>query len=58
MLQPYHIQIQKWVDSTTNIASEIEMFAIESVLRMNTRREFESNLVNLYSFTAYGKVKG
>lgn len=37
---------------------EIEMFAIESVLRMNTRKDFESKLGKpIYSFTLYGKVK-
>jgi hypothetical protein len=37
---------------------EIEMFAIESVLRMNTRKDFESNLGKpIYSFTLYEKVK-
>jgi hypothetical protein len=34
------------------------MFAIESVLRMNTRKDFESKLGKpIYSFTLYGKVK-
>ncbi len=37
---------------------EIEMFAIESVLRMNTRKDFESKLGKpIYSFTLYEKVK-
>jgi hypothetical protein len=37
---------------------EIEMFAIESVLRMNTRKDFESKLGKpIYSFTLYQKVK-
>jgi hypothetical protein len=37
---------------------EIEMFAIESVLRMNTRKDFESKLSKpIYSFTLYEKVK-
>lgn len=37
---------------------EIEMFAIESVLRMNTRKDFESKLGRpVYSFTLYEKVK-
>src|SRR5215210_427166 len=37
---------------------EIEMFAIESVLRMNTRKDFESKLGKpIYSFTLYRKVK-
>jgi hypothetical protein len=37
---------------------EIEMFAIESVLRMNTRKDFESKLGRpIYSFTLYEKVK-
>jgi hypothetical protein len=38
--------------------SEIEMLAIESVLRMNTRKDFELKLGKpLYSFTLYQKVK-
>jgi hypothetical protein len=38
--------------------NEIEMFAIEAVLRMNTRKEFESKLGKaIYSFTLYEKVK-
>jgi hypothetical protein len=37
---------------------EIEMFAIESVLRMSTRKDFESKLGRpIYSFTLYEKVK-
>src|SRR5918993_5489166 len=37
---------------------EIEMFAIESVLRMNTRKDFELKLGRpIYSFTLYEKVK-
>lgn len=37
---------------------EIEMFAIESVLRMNTRKDYESKLGKpIYSFTLYEKVK-
>lgn len=37
---------------------EIEMFAIESVLRMNTRKDFELKLGKpIYSFTLYEKVK-
>ncbi len=37
---------------------EIEMFAIESVLRMNTRKEFELKLGKpIYSFTLYQKIK-
>ena len=37
---------------------EIEIFAIESVLRMNTRKDFESKLGKpIYSFTLYEKVK-
>src|SRR5215212_8565071 len=38
--------------------SEIEMSAIESVLRMNTRKDFESKLGKpIYTFTLYEKVK-
>lgn len=34
------------------------MFAIESVLRMNTRKEFEVKLGKpIYSFTLYQKIK-
>src|ERR671934_1791627 len=37
---------------------EIEMLAIESVLRMNTRKDFESKLGKpIYSFTLYEKLK-
>jgi hypothetical protein len=37
---------------------EIEMFAIQSVLRMNTRKDFESKLGKpIYSFTIYQKIK-
>lgn len=39
-------------------SQEIEMFAIESVLRMNTRKDFELKLGRpIYSFTLYEKVK-
>jgi hypothetical protein len=38
--------------------SEIEMYAIQTVLRMNTRKDFELKLGKpLYSFTLYQKVK-
>ena len=37
---------------------EIEMYAIQSVLRMNTRKDFESKLGKpIYSFTIYQKIK-
>jgi hypothetical protein len=37
---------------------EIEMLAIESVLRMKTRKDFESKLGKpIYSFTMYEKIK-
>jgi hypothetical protein len=37
---------------------ETEKLAIESVLRMNTRKDFESKLGKpIYSFTIYQKVK-
>jgi hypothetical protein len=37
---------------------EIEMLAIESVLRMNTRKDFQTKLGKpIYSFTLYEKVK-
>ena len=38
--------------------TEIEMSAIESVLRMNTRKDFESKLGKpIYTFTLYQKIK-
>ena len=38
--------------------SEIEMYAMQTVLRMNTRKDFELKLGKpLYSFTVYQKVK-
>jgi hypothetical protein len=37
---------------------EIEMYAMQSVLRMNTRKDFESKLGKpIYSFTLYQKLK-
>ena len=37
---------------------EIEMYAIQSVLRMNTRRDYQSKLGKpIYSFTLYQKLK-
>ncbi|MDW0120778.1 MAG: hypothetical protein QOK64_09700, partial [Nitrososphaeraceae archaeon] len=40
------------------IPQEIEMLAIQSVLRMNTRKDFESKLGKpIYSFTIYQKIK-
>src|ERR671910_1251040 len=37
---------------------EIEMYAMESVLRMNTRKDYESKLGKpIYSFTIYQKIK-
>jgi hypothetical protein len=37
---------------------EIEMYAIQSVLRMNTRKDYESKLGKpIYSFTLYQKLK-
>jgi hypothetical protein len=37
---------------------EIEMYAMQTVLRMNTRKDFELKLGKpLYSFTLYQKVK-
>ncbi|MBV9179126.1 MAG: hypothetical protein JO297_19010 [Nitrososphaeraceae archaeon] len=47
-------------DIVTPILSEqeIEMLAIEAVLRMKTRKDFESKLGKpVYSFTLYEKVK-
>jgi hypothetical protein len=38
--------------------SEIEMYAMQTVLRMNTRKDFELKLGKpIYSFTLYQKVK-
>ena len=37
---------------------EIEMYAMKSVLRMNTRKDYESKLGKpIYSFTLYQKIK-
>jgi hypothetical protein len=37
---------------------EIEMYAMQSVLRMNTRKDYESKLGKpIYSFTLYHKIK-
>jgi hypothetical protein len=37
---------------------EIEMYAMQTVLRMNTRKDFELKLgIPLYSFTLYQKVE-
>ena len=33
--------------------SEIEMYAMQSVLRMNTRKDFELNLANQYTHLHY-----
>ena len=38
--------------------SESELYAIESVIRMNTRKDYESKLGKpIYSFTLYEKIK-
>jgi hypothetical protein len=38
--------------------SESELYAIESVMRMNTRKDYESKLGRpIYSFTLYEKIK-
>jgi hypothetical protein len=38
--------------------TESELYAIESVMRMNTRKDFESKLGKpIYSFTLYEKLK-
>jgi hypothetical protein len=38
--------------------SETEMYAMESILRMNTRKDYESKLGKpIYSFTIYQKLK-
>jgi hypothetical protein len=37
---------------------ESELYAVESVMRMNTRKDFESKLGKpIYSFTLYEKIK-
>jgi hypothetical protein len=37
---------------------EIEMYAMQTVLRMNTRKDYESKLGKpIYSFTLYQKIK-
>jgi hypothetical protein len=37
---------------------EIEMYAIQTILRMNTRKDYESKLGKpIYSFTLYQKLK-
>jgi hypothetical protein len=39
-------------------STEIEMYAMRSVLRMNTRKDYESKLGKpIYSFTLYEKLK-
>jgi hypothetical protein len=38
--------------------TEIEMYAMRSVLRMNTRKDYESKIGKpIYSFTLYEKLK-
>jgi hypothetical protein len=38
--------------------TESELYAVESVMRMNTRKDFESKLGKpIYSFTLYEKIK-
>jgi hypothetical protein len=38
--------------------TEVEMYAMQSVLRMNTRKDYESKLRKpIYSFTLYEKLK-
>jgi len=52
--------VSKYRDGLIPIITEqeIEMLAIESVLRMNTRKDFESKFGRpIYSFTLYEKVK-
>src|ERR671931_99426 len=52
--------ISRYRDGLTPLLtpSEIEMYAMQTVLRMNTRKDFELNLGKpLYSFTLYQKVK-
>ena len=52
--------VSKYRDGLIPIITEqeIEMLAIESVLRMNTRKDFESKFGRpIYSFTLYEKLK-
>jgi hypothetical protein len=52
--------ISRYRDGLTPLLtpSEIEMYAMQSVLRMSTRKDFESKLGKpIYSFTLYQKVK-
>jgi hypothetical protein len=52
--------ISRYRDGLTPLLtpSEIEMYAMQTVLRMNTRKDFELKLGKpLYSFTLYQKVK-
>jgi hypothetical protein len=52
--------VSRYRDGLVQIITEqeIEILAIESVLRMNTRKDFESKFGRpIYSFTLYEKVK-
>lgn len=54
------LAVSKYRDGLVPIITEqeIEILAIESVLRMNTRKDFESKFGRpIYSFTLYEKVK-
>ena len=51
------VEYRKGLDSLLT-DSESELYAIETVIRMNTRKDFESKLGKpIYSFTLYEKLK-
>ena len=51
------VEYRKGLDSLLT-DSESELYAIETVIRMNTRKDFESKLGKpIYSFTLYQKLK-
>ena len=51
------VEYRKGLDSLLT-DSESELYAIETVVRMNTRKDFESKLGKpIYSFTLYEKLK-
>ena len=50
--------ISRYILTPLLTPQEIEMYALQSVLRMNTRRDYESKLGKpIYSFTLYQKLK-
>ena len=51
------VEYRKGLDSLLT-DNESELYAIETVIRMNTRKDFESKLGKpIYSFTLYEKLK-